>query len=112
MSRRLALAIALVAAVVFVGSAFAGTYAGVRTWLTGEDGASGYSTSHNTNDFYTNGAYATTVTFIDATGYNWHNTSAITSADNHTDWNGGNETRKAYCLYRDQFSTTGSCAVG
>jgi hypothetical protein len=97
----------------FVASAWAttNTYGPVYTWNTNDDAATSYNTSVQNDNFATNGAYLDTVVFIDNTG-GWHNTKTITSNFNHTYWNGASGAlRKAYCIYRDQFSTTGSCST-
>jgi len=105
MSRKL-----LLCMLVFAAAALATTtYGPLQTWTTGANASSAYNGSWSVNIFATYGAYATTVTYIDNDGYHWHDTSAITSSFNQTYWTDGSLTRKMYCLYRDQFSTTGSC---
>jgi len=110
LNRKALALIAALCALVFVASALATTtYGPLRTWTTGASAQSGYNSSWSTNNFGTYGAYATTVTFIDNNGYHWHDTSSITSSLNHTYWTDGGVGRSMYCVYRDQFSTTGSC---
>jgi hypothetical protein len=89
----------ILSALAFASTALADyTYAAYQSWSLNE----GYGSSYaywNTNAFYKDlYGYDTTVTFIDATGYDWHDTVRNISTTTGTTWSGGAETRKAHCL--------------
>jgi hypothetical protein len=106
------LVVAILCALAFVSAAWATTtYAGPKYWTNGQDAQTGYNRSWYDNNFVLGSSRPTTVTFIDADGYHWHNTSAITASANHTYWNGASGVlRLMYCKYRDpNGSESGSC---
>jgi hypothetical protein len=112
MKRRAVLVLSLMAMLVFATSAWAvNTYGPTTTWHTNDSAQSNYNTSYWENMFGTNGNYQTTVTFIysDSSGYHWAGTSNQNTYFNRTTWPLGSQSRSMYCIYRDQFSTTGSC---
>jgi hypothetical protein len=93
------LGVVVVSSLVFACSAFAYDYAGYQSWSYLESYDSTYSTGWYVNVFAKDSqGFDTTVTFIDATGYNWHNTVRNILANTGTGWGDGSETRKAHCL--------------
>lgn len=108
--RRLALAVCILAALVLAPIAVAATqYAGSSYWVVNQSGASSYSDDWFTNDFAKGSSgYDTTVTMIDNTGYDWHETVRNTSQVTHTAF--GLETVKAHCLSHSS-GFSGSCWV-
>ena len=101
----------LVTAFVFASAAFSYDYAGYQSWSHLESYDSTYSTGWNVNAFAKDAyGFDTTVTFIDATGYNWHDTVRNILATTGTGWNGTSETRKAHCLSHTQ-GFYGRCIV-
>jgi hypothetical protein len=108
---RLATAAAVaLAALIVAGAAFAGTYAGPKTWAPGESAGSSFSSSWHYDYFYKpSSGYDATVTFIDNVGYGWHQTVRNTSMVTYTYWF-VSQVKKGHCRANTGYHT-GSCAV-
>lgn len=79
-------------------SAFQEDYVTYRAWSIGSNGDSSWASNWMLNYFMKDYAgYDTTVTFIDNTGYNWHNTVRDTEKWTDTVWY-SSATKKAYCV--------------
>lgn len=75
MKRLLAVLAIVASSLVLTSVAFAGIYAGPRQWFPNESASTGFSPNWLSNFFSTYGSgYDKTVTFIDNSGYRWHNT--------------------------------------
>ena len=73
-------------------------YVPYRAWAIGSGGDSSWASNWFQNLFIKDYAgYDTTVTFIDNTGYNWHNTVRNTAQWTDTIWS-SSATKKAHCV--------------
>lgn len=108
------LVVGVAAATLGTVAAYAGNYAGPKTWLPNYDASSSYSTSWTTDSMYNkscgnqNGCDAR-VAFIDSGG-TWHD-SYTDNLPATTTFDFGSFNKKAYCKNNSTRTYTATCEV-
>jgi hypothetical protein len=106
------LMLAMVAALVFCTSAWAGstTYVSSWSWSAGYGYGTSYSSSWWRDLMYKNANFDSTVSFIDNTSYGWHGTLRGTGAILDIHWF-SSDVKKAHCHSNVNVNAWGACTA-
>lgn len=101
-------AVALASMCLFVGAAYAYTFAGPKTWLPGYDAASSYAVWYSATMGQKGvSGLQSRITFIDSGGtWHWSHTDTL---PNTTTFNYDSGNYKAYCRNNDSVSYVATC---
>lgn len=112
MKRLMVATAAVLAALVLGATASAGyvEYANDAYWGAGEGYGSAFSSSWVLTHMHKSAPFDTTLTFIDNTAYNWHNTRRSTDTWMQVGWP-SSSVKKAHCRSNVAKATWAGCAV-